>query len=220
MNKYSLSYNQCEKEFMKILDLYEREIGGIGSDGFDMLLDHIIVYFGCIGYKRDKFFDENHKYKFSMKSHQLFVQLINIIGQASDNLTDFLGDMYEKYQKTASKAKAQGQFFTPQTISRFMAQILDVHYAETVADPAGCGSGRMLLEAYRCCKESKKSFMRITDSRDNEIMAEQGMCPNAFGIDLCFYSVRMTLINLMLNGGRGVIAWCNCTRRRFIRRGI
>ena len=65
---------------------------------------------------------------------------------------DILGDAYEylmRYFATQS-GKSKGQFYTPAEVSRIMAQILGIRYAQTSAtttvyDPT-CGSGSLLLK--------------------------------------------------------------------------
>jgi type I restriction-modification system DNA methylase subunit len=98
----------------------------------------------------------------------------------SDTGNDILGEFYEQhlYRKGAS------QYFTPWPICVFMAQIsvgtIDVNATQMplrILDPC-CGSGRMLLAS---AKEN---------SRDHEF----------YGIDIDETCVKMTVINLFLNG--------------------
>ena len=62
--------------------------------------------------------------------------------------SDILGDAYEVLIKRFAEAtnKKAGEFYTPRTVVRLMAAILDPKPGETVYDPA-CGTGGMLLAA-------------------------------------------------------------------------
>src|SRR3954466_2182028 len=65
---------------------------------------------------------------------------------------DLLGDAYEYLMRhfATESGKSKGQFYTPAEVSRVIAQILGVRYADisnetTVYDPT-CGSGSLLLK--------------------------------------------------------------------------
>ena len=62
--------------------------------------------------------------------------------------SDILGDAYEVLIKRFAEAtnKKAGEFYTPRTVVRLMAAVLDPKPGETVYDPA-CGTGGMLLAA-------------------------------------------------------------------------
>lgn len=98
----------------------------------------------------------------------------------SDTGNDVLGDFYEQhlYRKGAS------QFFTPWPVCSFMAKAstdsIDVTATREplrVLDPC-CGSGRMLLASAK----------------------ENGPTHEYYGIDIDLTCVKMTAINLFLNG--------------------
>ena len=63
--------------------------------------------------------------------------------------TDILGDAYEylvgKFADVTRRNKA-GEFYTPRSVVRMMAEILDPNEGESIYDPA-CGTGGMLLAA-------------------------------------------------------------------------
>lgn len=63
--------------------------------------------------------------------------------------TDILGDAYEylvgKFADITRRKKA-GEFYTPRSVVRMMAEILDPKEGESIYDPA-CGTGGMLLAA-------------------------------------------------------------------------
>jgi len=66
---------------------------------------------------------------------------------------DLIGDAYEHilYKFAPTQAK-QGEVYTPREVIRLLVEILDPKPGESVYDPA-CGSGGMLIEAYKYVKE-------------------------------------------------------------------
>src|SRR5438477_300340 len=66
---------------------------------------------------------------------------------------DLLGDAYEYLMRhfATESGKSKGQFYTPAEVSRVIAQILGIRYADTtnntIHDPT-CGSGSLLLKAH------------------------------------------------------------------------
>jgi type I restriction enzyme M protein len=65
---------------------------------------------------------------------------------------DLLGDAYEYLMRhfATESGKSKGQFYTPAEVSRVIAQVLAIRYADTtnkttVYDPT-CGSGSLLLK--------------------------------------------------------------------------
>lgn len=95
---------------------------------------------------------------------------------------DLLGEFF---QQNISFGKRNGQFFTPGHITDFMAKITGVDEEtehKNILDPA-CGSGRMLLSAAK----NSKAFHRY------------------YGVDIDSTCVKMTAINMFLNGLRGEV---------------
>lgn len=110
---------------------------------------------------------------------QLFPKALAQLTMAmEENLcTDVLGEFFELHISNGRN----GQFFTPEPITDFMNAIVGTDEKTDaplrVLDPA-CGSGRMLLS---CHKRSKEKH-------------------HLYGIDVDHTCVKMTVINLFLNG--------------------
>ena len=92
---------------------------------------------------------------------------------------DFFGTFYEA--NAISKQKGFAQFFTPSTICDFMVKITDPINGESIAEPA-CGSGRFNLAAHA---QNPKLFH--------------------FANDLDFTCVKMSALNFMIHGIKGVV---------------
>ncbi len=87
--------------------------------------------------------------------------------------TDILGDAYEylvgKFADVTRRKKA-GEFYTPRSVVRMMAEILDPKEGESIYDPA-CGTGGMLLAAIDHVKrkggDSRTFFGKIYGQEKN-----------------------------------------------------
>jgi type I restriction enzyme M protein len=68
---------------------------------------------------------------------------------------DLLGNAYEYLLKNFAdeSGKKAGEFFTPRSVVRLMAQILDPEEGESISDPA-CGSGGLLVESVNEVREA------------------------------------------------------------------
>ncbi len=115
-----------------------------------------------------------------------FPELLSLLVCANieNPYTDILGEVYMSIA-SRSKSKHFGQFFTPEHICYFMAQIsMDetITNGKTILDPA-CGSGRMLLSG---AKLNHTNFF--------------------FGADLDPICTKMTALNLSVNGIRGEVS--------------
>ena len=68
---------------------------------------------------------------------------------------DLLGNAYEYLLKNFAdeSGKKAGEFFTPRTVVRLMAQILEPKEDESICDPA-CGSGGLLIESITEVREA------------------------------------------------------------------
>jgi len=123
------------------------------------------------------------KYKDSELRHEFpkaFSHLVSEMEERVDSSlgNDVLGEFFEQYISNGRN----GQFFTPYPVCQFMASITTSENVVTdrplrVLDPA-CGSGRMLLAAHRT----------------------NGPGYEYYGIDIDRICVKMTALNLFLNG--------------------
>ncbi len=124
------------------------------------------------------------KYKNDELRHRFPEMLAVLVNQMEERVgsglgNDVLGEFYEQnlYRKGAS------QYFTPWPICSFMAKItgnnsiVATHWPLRILDPC-CGSGRMLLASAQ----------------------ENGKKQEYYGIDIDQTCVKMTAINLFLNG--------------------
>lgn len=126
-----------------------------------------------------KYKDSELRHEFSNAFAYLITEMEERVGSSSGN--DVLGDFFELHISNGRN----GQFFTPAPICQFMASIThtdrvcDTGTTEPVRvlDPA-CGSGRMLLAAHKV----------------------NGQGHEYYGIDIDRTCVKMTALNLFLNG--------------------
>lgn len=177
--KYLTSFEKCLDKFLYRFDVY--------NVFNDFLTSCICAYSG--GKYEDEYFKTIEPYK-HQNLIEVFPEMLShlVLNSINNPYSDLLGDIY---MNNASKSKSQrfGQFFTPDTICDFMAQIgMDFNTeakGKTVLDPA-CGSGRMLLSG---AKLNHNSFF--------------------FGADLDPVCAKMAALNLSINGMRGEIACMN-----------
>ena len=82
-----------------------------------------------------------------MKDGVLLRQVINLIDGI--DLYDYdgihaMGDLYESFLRELQSAGASGEFYTPRAITDFMAERIEPHLGETMADFA-CGTGGFIV---------------------------------------------------------------------------
>lgn len=61
---------------------------------------------------------------------------------------DAFGILYEEMYLSRGKASSTGQFFTPPSISDFMAKVIQTGEENGTVNDCACGSGRLLLAHY------------------------------------------------------------------------
>src|SRR5579872_4579949 len=123
-----------------------------------------------------KYKNDNLRFHFPKLFTQLVAEMELRLDDSQGN--DVLGDYYEQN----FCRKNSGQFFTPWPICQFMAKSVcgddeQTDEVKRIIDPT-CGSGRMLLAAAKTL----------------------GWRHEYYGIDLDHICVKMTAINLFLNG--------------------
>ncbi|MGP8215760.1 MAG: N-6 DNA methylase [Bacteroidia bacterium] len=115
---------------------------------------------------------------------ELLAQAAIIMDDGGIGLKDCLGEFFQNHITRGRN----GQFFTPEHICDFMAQInmdKETTVGKTILDPC-CGSGRMLLSA---AKVNRNNYF--------------------YGADIDARCVKMTAINLCINALPGEVAWMN-----------
>ena len=146
------------------------------------------LYILSVGFFKEDFIQLQKAY--TSEELLCFENMFCMLGNESENFNDALGDIFMDYISYGNN----GQFFTPNPITDFMAQILgvgEVGVHETICDPS-CGSGRMLLSAAKSC-----------------VKTNGGLRPFCYGADIDLTCVKMTTINMLLNSIPGEIAWMN-----------
>ena len=124
---------------------------------------------------------------------QALGELVKDMDNRGEGLKDCLGDHFMEILSSERK----GQFFTPQSLCDMMAAITgDYESGKTVSDPC-CGSGRMLLSAAKI---------------NRDLMF--------WGCDIDLQCCQMTLINMCLNGLRGVVSHMDTLQNKEWRRWV
>lgn len=141
------------KEFVKYLTEVSDNHGIKQEDRLDAFCDFIIRLFSTDSYKQEGF-----KPDVATQENNDYINLVSLwCEMVADemergNAFDLFGQLYEQMFLLKSKASANGQFFTPDSLCRLMADITDDCAEEMeynrglvkVNDPA-CGSARTLL---------------------------------------------------------------------------
>jgi type I restriction enzyme M protein len=103
--------------------------------------------------------DFNNKEQFSDELLERLLQHFERYDLRNSNVeADMLGNAYEYLIKQFADDGGQrgGEFYTPKEVVRLMVECLDISDGMSVYDPT-CGSGGMLLEAYRAVERSGKN---------------------------------------------------------------
>ena len=125
-------------------------------------LKKLVDVLGLIG-----FIKEDNLYRLEM--------IVNIFNKVdfSEFDHDLLGDAYEWILSYFAPQKAkEGEVYTPREVIRLIVKMLDIEDGSTVLDPA-CGSGGMLIEAYRYVREKvgENLAVKLLGQELNEITA-------------------------------------------------
>lgn len=111
-----------------------------------------------------------------------YTESLTIYGDLAEGYKDPLGDMF----MSRISHGQHGQFFTPESVSLLMTEIVGVEDGAKVNDPA-CGSGRNLLKA-----------LEVARSEGKEI--------ELYANDLSLTCAKMTLLNFMINSVAGEVS--------------
>lgn len=186
------------KDFVRYLAETSDNHGIKQEDRLDAFCDFIIRLFSTDSYKPEGFkpdvaTPENGDYMFLVG---LWAGMVSN-EMENGNAFDLFGQLYEQMFLLKSKASANGQFFTPDSLCRLMADITDADVEEKecnggmvrVNDPA-CGSARTLLA----------HFMAKT-RKDHSLAGHYYY--EAADIDLP--TCKMAACNMMIHGMQGKV---------------
>lgn len=177
------------REFAK---QFERQAYGQGhyTQVFEDFLDFCIFYLslGLIDEPMERL---NKTYK--EEGMKGFMTLFEILADGSDDFRDLLGTTYMEIS-SQYKQKGMGQFFTPDSISTMMAEMIigDIDpekEGQKIGDPS-CGSGIMILKAARKFGENRHLQKFV-------------------GTDLDRICCKMCAVNMGLNTIPGVVYHAN-----------
>lgn len=166
--------NNFEKTFEKLARTDDAST--LWINWLDWVIDQNVI----INYDRQLDFKGNEETYF--KLYQEWIQIVSDeLTQTDKYYYDYLGVFYEDVIQSKYKAGTNGQFFTPQNVSKLMAKLLTQNTGGVINDCA-CGSGRLLLDAHQ----------------DN---------PSAvlIGQDLDSVACKMAVLNFYISGVRGSI---------------
>lgn len=142
---------------------------------------------------------ENH-YKFKNALVKTIQELNNLnIRSAMNSGADMLGNFYEVFLKYGNWAKEIGIVLTPRHITKFAAEILDIHSNDIIFDPT-CGTGGFLVSAFDYVKKNFK-----------EAAVKNFKYNNIFGIEQETSVVALAIVNMIFRGdGKNNIKEANC----------
>ena len=186
------------KQFVKYLTEVSDNHGVKQEERLDAFCDFIIRLFSTDSYKPEGF-----KPDVVTPENEDYINLVSrwceMVAEEMEkgNSFDLFGQLYEQMFLLKSKASSNGQFFTPDSLCRLMADITDADVEENVShigpvrvnDPA-CGSARTLLA----------HFMRKT--HDNHALAGMYYYEAA---DIDLPTCKMAACNMMIHGLQGKV---------------
>ena len=164
---------------------YKHDTWYIFRDWLDLTIDNFTIPDQEPLFRnKDKYTDEEYGWFGDM-----FVAYLNIMNEALEEKPyyDFLGEWWEGDQNMTNKFKAQ--FFTPVDVCDLMSQLVlseDLGDEVRVMNDPCCGSGRFALAHHRY---RPQDFFMLNDLDD--------------------YAVKMTVVNMLVHGMRGVVAHQN-----------
>lgn len=126
-----------------------------------------------------------------MKDGVLLRQVINLIDGI--DLYDYdgihaMGDLYESFLRELQNARSSGEFYTPRAITDFMAERIEPHLGETMADFA-CGTGGFIVSWIKQLDKQVKTAEDIK-LRNHSI----------YGVEKKQFPYMLAITNLLLHG--------------------
>ena len=184
------------KEFVKYLTEVSDNHGIKQEERLDSFCDFIISLFSTDSYKSEGF-----KPSVATPENEDYINLVSLWCEMvademeKGNSFDLFGQLYEQMFLLKSKASANGQFFTPDSLCRLMADITDADVEEKesdrglvmVNDPA-CGSARTLLAHF------------MDKTREDHALAGHYYYEAA---DIDLPTCKMAACNMMIHGMQG-----------------
>lgn len=184
------------KEFVKYLTEVSDNHGVKQEERLDAFCDFIISLFSTDSYKTEGF-----KPDVATPENNDYIALVSLWCEMvaeemeRDNAFDLFGQLYEQMFLLKSKASANGQFFTPDSLCKLMADITDADVKEKesdrglvrVNDPA-CGSARTLLAHF------------MDKTREDHALAGKYFYEAA---DIDLPTCKMAACNMMIHGMQG-----------------
>ena len=153
------------------------------ADCFSNFLDLALSYFCNNMDERQmelrKYVEQNEDFRNAYK------EALQCFGDDAEGYHDPLGDIFMSRISHGD----HGQFFTPESISLLMSEIImddKIHDGMTINDPA-CGTGRTLLMALKHLREGKH------------------VEPKLYANDLSMTCAKMTLLNFCINSVDGAV---------------
>lgn len=188
VDKQLLTRKKAQADFEKALDQLART-QSLWSV-FEDFLDYSLLMLRWQD-RNESHFDELRQRYPDPTQHKLFAEAFYALADVADNDGQGFHDPFGDYFMEHFGNKFKGQFFTPDTITEFMAAIAisdDTPAGTTVCDPS-CGSGRTLLSA----------------AKHNRLM-------KFYAADIDINCCKMTAINMLMNSMEGEVAWMDSLR--------
>ena len=175
------------KEWNKVFDYlrHRHDTWYIFKDFLNIVIDNFTIPDETPMFKNDDKYNDDEINYFG-ELFQVYIQSMQKILEKK-NYCDFLGEWWESDQNMTNKFKAQ--FFTPMNVCELMTDL-------TVL-PDGEDDVKVMTD---CCCGSGRFGIVYHDKRPYDWF---------FLADLDEYAVKMTIVNMLLHGMRGVVAWQN-----------
>lgn len=132
-------------------------------------------------------FEDSNNY---MKNGTLLRQVINILNEVDFNENEerhAFNDIYENILKDLQSAGSSGEFYTPRSVTEFMAEMIQPKVGEKIADFA-CGTGGFLTSALNFMEN------QIKTPEDQETVQQ-----NLFGIEKKPLPYLLAITNMILH---------------------